>query len=439
MAADSLVPFWLRRARLLSRGCVLVLSASAIAAITIAHVRFDPPSLAALGILAVVVLVALPGAPPARWAVSAAAAISLFALVRFPPLYHVEPGPLLAPGIALGWIAIIAVGILPWFRAAQPRYTFTVLAIIAVAYGLVVLGGRPIIDVWFILRDAANGLLVGQNPYTMMFPDVPAGQTDNCFNYLPATFLLTAPAQWVLGDVRWLTAAYLFIATALIAVEASHGASSGKPARIAAGLLIGVMPGTLTLVQQSWNEPILLCGLVAGAVLIRRGRPNLAIVPFALALACKQHTVIFLPLMAIWPAFGWRRAIGVAALAAAICAPWLIANPARFYGCTAAFFLDAPAIARSQSLWQILPEMLRLPVLIIAATMAYATVLWRVPRTAGGLLLGCGTVLLAFDLFNKQTFFNQWLLAAELLTAGTALSASAEDTIVAKPVGLHGP
>src|SRR5438045_3456749 len=113
MAPDSPRPLWSRAGVFWSRGCVLLLIATAVAALTIAHVRFNPPTLLALSLLTVVALLALPGGPPARWAVSVAAAASLFSLARYPPLYHAEAGPLLAPGIALGWLSILAVGVSP--------------------------------------------------------------------------------------------------------------------------------------------------------------------------------------------------------------------------------------------------------------------------------------------------------------------------------------
>lgn len=436
MAADSPANTGLRWDRLLGRGCFLLLSATAVAAVTIAHVRFDLPTLVALSALAVVVVLALPGGPPsARWAVTAAAAVSLFTLARYPPLYHAEVGPFLAPGIAVGWLAVLAVAAMPWFRAASPRYAISVLVLLAIAYGLVVLGGPPIIDVWIILRDVANGLLAGQNPYEMSFPEVPADQTSACFNYLPATFLLTAPGQWLLGDVRWMTAAFLLLSVALLVVEALREKGEGAPARIAAALLVGVLPGFLTLVQQAWNEPILLFCFVAGSILIGRDKANLAIIPFAVALATKQHVVLFLPLLALWPSFGWRRTAGVVVLAGAICLPWLVANPQRFYGCTVAFYTSGAMTLRSQSLWQLLPDPARLPTLLVALVAACGIVLWRVPRTAPGLLVGCGTVLLLFSLFNKQSFFNQWVLAAELLTAGVALTS--RNTGSPPPVALR--
>jgi len=162
---------------------------------------------------------------------------------------------------------------------------------------------------------------------------------------------------------------------------------------------------------------MLLLGLVAGYVLIERGRANWAILPIALALATKQHLVLLVPLLAFWPRFGWRRVLVTFAAAAAVCLPWVIANPVRFRTCTADFFLLTPLQNRSVSLYQLIPAPLGTLVVLVVLVLAY----WLVVRSRTGFLLGAGVVLAAFNLVNKQTFLNQWVFAAELIVAGLAV------------------
>jgi hypothetical protein len=318
---------------------------------------------------------------------------------------NVVTTPWLSVGIAVGLVSAAVVAVLPWLPR---RWWWVALVVLAAGYALVILGGRPLIDVWIILRDSAGGLLHGLDPYEMRFPDVPAGQTDNCFNYLPATFLLTAPAQWLFGDVRWLETGYLFGAVALLGWHTR---------RWPIALLVGVLPGTLYVVQQSWTEPMLLLGLVAGFVLIERGHADWAVVPIALALATKQHLVVLVPLLAFWPAFGWRRVLVTFGAAAAVCLPWVIADPGRFRSCTADFYLLTPLQNRSVSVYQLIPAPLGTLAVVVVLVLAY----WLVVRSRTGFLLGAGVVLAAFDLVNKQTFLNQWVFAAELVAAGLAV------------------
>jgi len=392
---------WLSR----ERGPVVFLGAVLVAFLAVTHLSFDLNAVLALAALVVVLLAFLPGGRVPRWAISVAGVLSLVALLWKPPVENVVTTPWLNIGIAVGAVTAAAVAVLPWL---PQRWWWVGLAVLAAGYVLVILGGRPLIDVWIILRDSGNGLLRGLNPYEMRFPDVPAGQTDNCFNYLPATFLLTAPAQWLFGDVRWLETGYLFGAAALLGWHAR---------RWPLALLVGALPGTLYVVQQAWTEPMLLLGLVAGYVLIERGRANWAIVPIALALATKQHMVLLVPLLAFWPRFGWRRVLVTFAAAAAVCLPWVIADPVRFRTCTADFFLLTPLLNRSVSAYQLIPAPLGTLVVVAVLVLAY----WLVVRSRAGFLLGAGVVLAAFNLVNKQTFLNQWVLAAELIVAGLAV------------------
>jgi hypothetical protein len=189
-------------------------------------------------------------------------------------------------------------------------------------------------------------------------------------------------------------------------------------------LLLGVLPGSLYEVQQAWNEAILVGALVGAAVLADRGRPWWAVACFAVALATKQHVVLLLPLLACWPAFGVRRALVAAAGGGALCLPWYLWDPPRFTHCTVAFFLDLPARTDSLSVWRWLPAGAGTPLLLLAAAAAYAVALRRLPRDGAGLLLGWALVLAAWDLVNKQSFLNQWLLVAQLILAALALAAT---------------
>jgi hypothetical protein len=204
-----------------------------------------------------------------------------------------------------------------------------------------------------------------------------------------------------------------------------HRARPAEGASLAPLLVVMAvcLPGTLRITQQAWNESVVLGCLLAAVALLLAGRPGLAVVPLALALATKQHVVLVLPLWALWPAFGWRRAVTAAALAAAICLPWLLASPARFYGCTVQFFLDLPARPDSISAWRFLPAAAQVPTVAALTVAAYLLAHRFLERSTAGLLLGCGLVFAAFDLANKQSFENQWLLASQLVVAALACRA----------------
>jgi hypothetical protein len=51
---------------------------------------------------------------------------------------------------------------------------------------------------------------------------------------------------------------------------------------------------------------------------------------------------------------------------------------------------------------------------------AYVFALWRLPRSPSGLALGCALVMWSFDLSNKQTYFNHYMLPLGLLLIAVA-------------------
>jgi hypothetical protein len=364
-------------------------------------------------------------AAPSRPAILVALALAVLGQVIKPPYMNVvdRNWALRAGVLACMAVTVLAAALLlPRLRAAAGA-TGAVAAVagLGVAYGLVVAGAKPAIDVWPILQGATRGLADGRNPYDMVFAGVPAGQVNNCFNYLPGTFLVPLPGRLLLGDVRYAEAAVLLAGVAALVWLAVR---SGRPGAVPLALLAGTLPGSLYDVQQAWNESIVFGALAAAGVLLAVRRPWWAAACFAVALATKQHVVLLLPLWALWPAFGPRRALGAAAGAAAVTLPFFLWNPGRFWHCVVAFFVDLPARTDSLSVWQWVPGPLQTATVLLLVAVAYALVVRGVPRTPGGLLLASGLVLAAFDLANKQSFLNQWLLAAQLVVAGLAVTAA---------------
>lgn len=402
---------------------LLVIAAWGAAASTAIYAIFSVHGVVILAVVAVAVLVAMwfgvfqTFPPSAVVVVLAVGAVAT--LIVTPPVTNVARNGWLWPAVLVGGMATASVLLVFWERFPAGRLAVVPLVLAAFAFAGMILGSIPSIDVWVIFQQSADGLLHGLNPYNMSFTGVPAGQTSDCFNYLPVTFLATAPSKWLFGDVRWVDGACLLGVGALLTRQVVR--RGGGRGQVLLAALVALTPGSLMVVQQAWNEPILLLGLVASAVLMERGRWNWAMVPFGLALATKQHLVLLLPLLLFWPKFGWRRVLGTVGVAAAVSLPWFVINPARFTQCTANFFLGEQAPPKALSIWRILPAPVQMPLLIVGLVLAFGIALWRSPRTPAGFLVSAGTVFVVFDLLNKQTFVNQWWLAATLLVSGIVL------------------
>lgn len=416
--APTTPPSW----RESSGSALLLLAVVALAGEAAIFSVYSPDGLMRLVLLALAALagVLLGGTRcvPPNWAIAGAALLAVRALATAPPLGNVVSDPRLLVGVVVVGVASVVPAALPLLRTASAAQLAGVaLATATVGYGLVVLGSRPIIDVWALLQGAARGLGAGRNPYELTFPAAPPGQVDHCFTYLPGTALLTGPGLWLAGDTRWVELLAVVGAAAVVAWQV--GARGG--ARLGLAALVALVPGTVRVVQQSWTEPLLLVLLVAAAVLADRGRLVWAAVTFGLALATKQHVLVLAPLLLLFSRIRARDLVVAAGTAVAVTAPFLVANPSRFSECAIEFFLTSPPPRTSLSLWLHVPAWAQLALPPLGLLVGYL-VAWRYcPRSGGGFLLACAAVLLAFGLVNKQTFLNQWWLVAALVAAGLAL------------------
>jgi hypothetical protein len=303
------------------------------------------------------------------------------------------------------------------------RFWWWVVALLAAATGIViiVLIRNPNIDVWQLLQQSSTGLLHGDDMYRQHWSHSTGLQA--VYPYLPWSTVFLAPFRWLFLDVRFGLLAALLAAAWLV----RRSARAWGPL---VSCLLLVSPGWVLLVNRSWTEPLLVL-LVGGSILaIRSGRGALAVVALAAALACKQHVVLLLPLFAIWPVFGLRRVIASVLLAVIAILPWLIAGPGDLWHDT----VHANAVLRVK------PTSLNVPAFalrhgyrfgfwlaVVFVVAGYLLVWARVrPRTPAGLALSCALVLWAFDLANKQTFFNHYQLPLGLLVFALALAEAPE-------------
>ena len=280
---------------------------------------------------------------------------------------------------------------------------------------------RPSIDDWHILQGSARALAHLHNIYGHAWP----GADGHLLPYLPASAALLTPSYLVLSDVRYGLLAALLLAA--VAVAGLRGKSGARQPLVLSGMVL-VYPWVLYGVEQSWPEPLLLA-LVGGMVLaVQRRRTGVALGCLTLALLTKQHAVLLLPFAAVWPAFGWRRTLAAAAIAAAVLAPWVLADPQQFWHGAVSYNLTLPPRHDSLSLFATSiraghpPSFLLVPVGVLAALLVG---LWRLPRTATGFGYGSAWLLAVFDLLNKQSFFNEWSLVVGLIVLALATTATA--------------
>jgi hypothetical protein len=304
----------------------------------------------------------------------------------------------------------------------------------------IVHAGSVAIDVYHFSNQASEHVLTRnmyETRWTGLRLDDPVVLREG-FPYLPMSAVLLAPFRWLAGDVRWGLLACMVLAGWLVRA-ASHG--RGRDPRVGdlLAVLALLMPTTVVMVENAWNEPLVLVLLLGSLLAFERGRALPAVVLLALALATKQHVLLLLPVLALWRPAGPRRTLSALGVTAALTLPWVLASPSAFWRSVVGTHLDVSARTDASTLhvwalrqgWE--SGLTAAAVVALAVAIAYAAWQVRVRDDLPAAALACALVLLVASLVNKQAFTNQWWLVAALALVGFAGRDLAAPTPVSDP------
>jgi hypothetical protein len=304
----------------------------------------------------------------------------------------------------------LAVPVVLQTRMSRP-YAYALIGVMTWAGVAMILADQnPYIDVWSFLQATAHGLSHGVSMYKLQWA-APPGQSTNVFPYLPGGAVLLWPFFVLFGDVRYGELAALVL-TSLLLTHCRRDRTG-----LMLGCLVLLYPRVLMGLEQSWIEPLIVLEIGLAAYACARGRKTLAIVAFAAALVTKQQVWLLLPMAVVWEEFGWRRTLYAVGGAVAFIVPWYVVAPAGFVQGTLLYNLRLPARLDSLSLFttailhNIHPSFALVGILTLAAI---GLALWRGGRDTQGFLVGAAMVEAVFNLANKQSFYNEWELAAGL-------------------------
>ena len=316
-----------------------------------------------------------------------------------------------ATALAAGWL--IARLSRAWLGAT------VVIALQALAgIGMIRSSPRPPIDDWVMFQAVTRAMTTGRNLYTVRWIG-PPHEASNMFAYLPGSAVFLWPFRPLFGDVRYGILAGLVVVCALLVWT-----NKRSPAALL-GCLPLLFPQVLNGVDSSWIDPLVLLGICAAAAAVRSGHCGWAVVSLAFALSCKQQAWLVLPLAVAWREFRWRRALTAALLAVGFTLPWALTDFHAFFYDVFQYQLRLPARLDSLSLYPLALAYGGHPVLawlVVATVCALLLTIWRLPRDSTGFLFGAAVVEAVFNLTNKQSFFNEWELAAGLAAAAAALA-----------------
>jgi hypothetical protein len=429
---------------------VLVVAGMAVA--THSVVRYELWIVAVYVVLAVLLatwVVVLPGnrLTPSRAGWGLVATLALMAVL------HLRVRPYTYLTMSEGWVTrwayalsallaalVLAASLTPRIRSRWTTRSWADVALVLAAVGYLVAAvllirwdARPRIDVWVTLQQAADGIAHGKDIYSLNWTGSPGVQ--DAFTYLPFTALLLAPGRWLAGDVRWALVVVTLLGVLAVRllgepVPGEKASASARRAAAGAAILVLLLPGTATQVEQAWTEPLLMACLAGWALGVRRGNDWLAIGCFALGLASKQHLTVLLPILAAWPRFGPRRTLITAVLGGLFVLPWFIASPGDMWHDTVTVlvnfqplvFADTLYIAAVNDLSWTPPFWLTGLAVLAMLVAGVVTVRRRDPELAV-VLRWFALMLFVANLVNKQAFYNQYWLVAALVVMSFAVPA----------------
>jgi hypothetical protein len=385
------------------------------------------------------------GLPAVERALGVGLAASLIGHLPRPPGIHLDITGFLARIpflIGLLAVAVLVAGAL--FRPQQGAAARTplLLALFLVMGAWVIRHSpQPHIDVFVLQRDAVAGLLDGQNPYTMSFPNIygrsspyyapgmVVGDRLNIgFHYPPLPLLLAVPGAVLGGDVRYAHLVALALAGAVLAYL-----RPGRVGFLAAALLL-FSPRTFFVIEQSWTDTFvlaLLCLVAFCAVRWPRGLP----VALGLLFACKQYLVLAVPLLwflppQAFPRVGRAATFAIAVAVAAGCTlPFALWDFSAFWASLVSVQFQLPFRADALSFPAAFAYLtgVRLPAALgfAAAAAALVVAFRRFARTGAGFAAAFAVVYFVFFAFNRQAFCNYYFVVLGALCL--ALAAWAPD------------
>jgi hypothetical protein len=299
------------------------------------------------------------------------------------------------------------------------------------------------IDVVVIHREALDGLLNGENPYSLTYPDiygpdhpytVPGtsvnGRLISGFPYPPLSLLLALPGHWMAGDYRYSQLAANIVSALLIAY-ARPSTRSGM-----AAVMFLLTPTSLFILNMGWTEPFLVLLLACVVFCAIRGR-RLLFVPLGLLFAVKQHTFLValaVPLLANTWSGAATLLVRSGLVAVLAYTPFIVWDgTSLFRGVTATTFFAnyfrMDSLSYSAWIASMTGVKLPRPIAGLACLGAAAFAFMRLPRTPAAFALAVSLIFLTFFALNGVSFCNHYffVLGAAACSVGAMRTSGGRD------------
>ncbi len=303
---------------------------------------------------------------------------------------------------------------------AEARFLLVMALALRMGVDVIASSPEPRIDVFQLLRSGAQALHRGENPYAVVSVPATGGPAPTVpYAYPPGSLLASWLTFEAFGDVRYAALGSVLVAGVLARATAKH-LSPELPAlhHDGAALLMVLFPKWPMIVQRAWVDPISLGLLAYVGYASVRGHRMRAAVALGLAISTKQPMFFFGFLAMALLRWRWRDGFLCAAVAAAVCLPFALANPAAFWFANYTFHAALPPRPDSLSMAALLAEMggivvpTLVPFALAASVVALAATKLRDRSTL--YFLSAALLFLVFFTFGKQAFVNYHFFIAGL-------------------------
>ncbi|MBI1860968.1 MAG: hypothetical protein HYR96_08625 [Deltaproteobacteria bacterium] len=277
----------------------------------------------------------------------------------------------------------------------------------------------PQFDLWYLQENAIALLGKGKSPYGLTYyAKVPLIDTWVTSLPYPPAHLIAMMVGTYLGDFRWAFVIAL-IGSALVLYHMAK--KSSEPWVSAIPFLFLFYPKAMVYIWRSWTEPTLVGAIALSLWALNHKYKRLLILALGVVFSIKQFGFLFVLALLIARQITWRDCLSAALIAAAICLPFLIADPMGVLSGVILTHLHTPPRPDSISL----PALIRrlggpqFPAvtgfLSVAVVAALATRLKSF--TLSTALLLAGILFLVFFLMSPKAHENYYFTPLFLLVA----------------------
>ncbi len=211
------------------------------------------------------------------------------------------------------------------------QWIFGVAILIAFAFRIAMPSAspKPIIDVFVVIQESAAHLLEGMNPYDTPTSDVYGNRPYSFlgYPYPPASLYPLVLGYALFGDIRYVYILSEAIFVAVLWYLARPRWKSEMTELLV--LLFLFQPQSLFILEQSWNQPLILLFLSLALFFKERRRPLLAAASYGYMLSTK-HELLFFVVHWFLIERRWRYLVFGIVVGGATLIPFLLWNPLLF-------------------------------------------------------------------------------------------------------------